>query len=288
MTGLEFSNVFDLKIDKAYSGFLNPTKKNRLFKEAIVLSIETKYKELESQKSYDEITNLIKTNLTVVPVSNQVTVGVVGSLIADYQHLLAIKSRFAIPYVGIVVSDASNTLPIVITLSNFSDLRSGESVVISGVIGNFAANGTFYVKQLSRKKYQLFSDANLTLPVQGNGAYIQGGIISKIQYNYCKPFYAETKISPLGQPDFANPKYEITQGLIKLYPDNISCSEVTVDYIKKTTVFIISNDNTIDLELTYPVKFLYYIADVSAQLFAESVKDAELFQTSDFEIKTND
>jgi hypothetical protein len=287
MTGLEFSNVYDLKVDKAYSGFLSPVKKNRLFKEALVLAIETKYKDLQSQKTYDEISNLIKTNQVKVPVSNQVSVITSTSLIPDYQHLLAIKARFVSPIEDVSITGATNASPVVITVNNFNSIRTGDQVVISGVVGNFNANGTFYLNRINRKKFELYYDAEMLLPVSGSGVYLQGGNIDSITYNYCKPLYSDTKISVLGQASVDAPKFEITQNLIKIYPIDKTCSQVTIDYINQPPVFITSTDNVIDLELTYPVKFLYYIADVAAQLFSESVKDQELFQTSNFELNTN-
>lgn len=287
MTGLEFSNIFDLKIDKAYSGFLNPTKKNRLFKEALVLSIENKYKDLQSQKSYDEITMLIKTNQPFAPVSNQVSLITTGTLVTDYEHLLAIKAKFLTSMPGLTVTGATNTTPIILSVNALNVLRTGNSIVVSGVFGNSAANGTHFLKRISRKKFELYSDITLLTPVAGNGNYVSGGTIQLVNYNYCRKYYSDQKISTLGIPTVDAPKFEITQNLIKIYPLEYSCSEVNMDYIKKSSVFITSTDNVIDLEDTYPVKFLYYVSDVASQLFSESIKDQELFQTSTFETKTN-
>lgn len=287
MTGLEFSNVYDLKVDKAYSGFLSPAKKNRLFKEALVLAIETKYKDLQSQKTYDEITNLIKTNQVKVPVLNQVSIATSTSLIPDYQHLLSIKARFVSAIEDLLITGATNATPVVITVDNFNSMRTGDQIVISGVVGNFNANGTFYINRVNRKKFELYYDVAMTIPVAGSGTYLQGGTIEAVTYNYCKPLYSDTKISVLGKATVDAPKFEITQNLIKVYPLENSCSEISIDYINRPAIFITSTDNSIDLELSYPLKFLYYIADVAAQLFSESVKDQELFQTTNFELNTN-
>lgn len=77
---------------------------------------------------------------------------------------------------------ASNTSPIVLTLKStppviFSD---GQAVWVEGVEGNTTANGPRYVKFVTSLTYSLYSDALLTVPVAGNGFYIQGGRVGKI------------------------------------------------------------------------------------------------------------
>lgn len=285
MTGSEFSSIFDLKIDKAYSGFLNSTKKNRLFKEALILAIETKYKNLSGQKQFDEIINLIKTEQSFVPVSN--VLSLISAGVTDYQHLLSIKAKFTEPIPGITIKSINGTSPATITISGTNNIRTGESYVISGVLGMLNINGTVYLKRLNSTTFSLYSNSGLTVPVIGTGTYSSGGTFNKVYYNYCKPSFSDRKISTLGEPTINYPKFEMTQNSVKIYPLDKTCTEVKIDYIIKPTVFIDSANSLVDLELTYPIKFLYYVADVSAQLFSESVKDQELFQTSTFETNTN-
>jgi len=66
------------------------------------------------------------------------------------------------------VSGATNATPIVITASTASGLSSGDEVVISGVGGNTAANGTFFITALTTTTFSL--DGSV-----GNGGYIGGG-----------------------------------------------------------------------------------------------------------------
>lgn len=286
MTGLEFSNIFDLKIDKAYSGFFNPTKKNRLFKEALVIAIETKYKELGKQKEYDEIRTLIKANQVFAPSSNMVPLSLLG--VFDYQHLLAFKAKFSQLVPDVNITNATNATPIVITVEGQNNFRTGEAFDISGVVGNWNATGFRYFKKINSKKFALYSDPALTVPVAGNGAYVSGGIISKSYYNYGAQLLPNTKLSVLAQATLNYPKYEMAQNFITIYPLNVVCSEITIDYISNATVFIDSANTTVNLEDTYPLKFLYYVCDVASQKFAESVKDGELFQTAGFETKVNE
>lgn len=68
---------------------------------------------------------------------------------------------------SIAITGASNASPIVVTAANHG-YSSGESVVISGVGGNTAANGTWIVTVLSASTFSLNGSS-------GNGAYTSGG-----------------------------------------------------------------------------------------------------------------
>ena len=62
MTGINFNDDFSQKIDKSFSGFLDTTQRNSLFREALLLSIEDVYKNLDKQKDFDSINSIIRTN----------------------------------------------------------------------------------------------------------------------------------------------------------------------------------------------------------------------------------
>jgi hypothetical protein len=70
------------------------------------------------------------------------------------------------PYSG-NVTGATNASPIVITAVG-SNLQSGVQVVISGVLGNTAANGTFTITRVDADHFSLNGST-------GNGAYTSGG-----------------------------------------------------------------------------------------------------------------
>jgi len=70
--------------------------------------------------------------------------------------------------VALTVTGATNASPIVVTVNAPCQIVTGDSVTISGVLGNTAANGTFTVTQRSTTTFSL----NLTT---GNGAYSSGG-----------------------------------------------------------------------------------------------------------------
>ncbi len=66
-------------------------------------------------------------------------------------------------------------VPIVITTASTGGLFNGESVTITGVNGNTAANGTFFLGSLTPTTFELYSDAAQTMPVNGIAAYTAGG-----------------------------------------------------------------------------------------------------------------
>jgi hypothetical protein len=68
---------------------------------------------------------------------------------------------------GGTISNATNANPIVITSANHG-LSTGQKVVISGVSGNTAANGTFTITKVDNDRFSLNGST-------GNGAYTGGG-----------------------------------------------------------------------------------------------------------------
>ncbi len=196
--------------------------------------------------------------------------------IPNYWHLLAIKCRFVQPdYTWSIVSVTGNAVPIIVTLSGYNSYRTGDVVTIGGVLGNYNANGTFYIKKLNSFKIQLFSDANLQVPAIGAAAYTTGGTLSKVYYKYAFPYISEQKISSITVPTPDLPAFEIANNLINIYPQSPICTNATIDYITKPLVQITSTDNVIDLENYYPQDFLFYVLDTAAELFSEQVRDRE-------------
>lgn len=65
------------------------------------------------------------------------------------------------------ITGASNATPIVVT-SAAHGLQTGMSIVVSGVLGNTAANGTFAVTKVNDNSFSLGGSS-------GNGAYTSGG-----------------------------------------------------------------------------------------------------------------
>lgn len=80
----------------------------------------------------------------------------------------------------LTVSDATNATPIVVQTTAAHGLQTGERVVISGVQGNVAANGAFYVAVTAADAfalYDLWAGGAVAAPVAGSGAYTLGGSV---------------------------------------------------------------------------------------------------------------
>lgn len=72
---------------------------------------------------------------------------------------------------GAVVTNVTNTLaPITVTTAIPNNFVNGQSVFISGVVGNTAANGVFTITVIDNQHF--------TIPVAGNGTYVSGGIVA--------------------------------------------------------------------------------------------------------------
>ncbi len=364
-TGATLSLYFDQKVSAAYTGYLDNTKKNRLFKDAFVSLIERTYRADFEIKEWDEITYVTNVAVPVTPVLNilntaalqiiNVTIfsatvfevttalphgliasepvvisGVAGSLtmntangsfisttvisstkfritvasatgaytantgivvtpatISDYWHLLAIKCVFNSPLYGITVTDATNRNPIILELNKRSVIRSGSKIVVSGITGNTAANGTFYARVRNDYQLALYSDVNLQVPVIGNGAYISGGTVSLINENYATALTSKMKIGTLNKPTAQEPYFEIANNLIKIHPLTQPCASATIDYIRVPQVVVDVANAVTDLTLYYPEKFLFALVTEAAKLFANETRDLELLQTSTNDQNTN-
>lgn len=363
MTGVDFTNLFNLKTDGAYSQYYDPTVQlPLLFKEGLIEAIEKKYNRRADQKDYDDISSLIKTSVvfginnnqiytSALNISNITYVGstvtittslphnlIVGQLsiisgatgvtnvngtftvlttptsntftylaliapagayitnsanliyanmIFDYNHILAIKAKFLDQFVGLSITKATNATPIRITLSGSNNIRSKQIVNISGILGNTASNGQFYVNKINSNTMDLYTNWNLTVPVSGNGVYTSGGTISNVLYKYCTPYYSERKIAHLTDPKMDRPKYEDANNSLKIYPVYQPCQEITVDYVANPNIFIDPLDDELDLELYYPLDFLLFVVDVCKDVFFSNTKDFESVQKSQLDIKDN-
>ena len=77
------------------------------------------------------------------------------------------------------MSGATNASPIVISTAAAHGYVTGDQVRVLSIGGNTAANGLWYVDVLSPTTFALYSDANLSIPSTGNGAYTSGGTVTQ-------------------------------------------------------------------------------------------------------------
>jgi hypothetical protein len=89
----------------------------------------------------------------------------------------------AIP--SFTVTNATNATPVVVTTSAAHGFANGEYVLITGVAGNIAANGTFVVKNVTGTTFELTLTDSEGTDVAGVAAYIAGGSVQSCKrYRY--------------------------------------------------------------------------------------------------------
>lgn len=207
------------------------------------------------------------------------------NMVYDYDHLMALKAKYLEQYVGVSVTKATNATPIRITISGQNNIRSKQPIFISGVVGNTSANGYYYAKKINSTTIDLYSNESLTTPSSGNGTYASGGAVYNVFYKYCTPYYSERKIAHLTDPKVDRPKFEDSNNTIKVYPLDVTCQEITLDYVSVPTIFIDPLDNVLDLELYYPFDFLLFVVEVCKDIFFSNTKDFESIQKSQLDIQ---
>jgi hypothetical protein len=89
---------------------------------------------------------------------------------------------------NVQITNATSSSPVIVTAA--ASLSNGQSVLISGVQGNSAANGTYYAMTSGYPagQFALYIDSALTNPVVGTGTYGGGGTV--------KPAYRGQNLAP--------------------------------------------------------------------------------------------
>jgi hypothetical protein len=280
MTGVEINQVFSQQIGQTYSGIEDIAKKNRRFKKALINAIEEKYRNLNEQREFDEIKSVIKTEQEFTPAQNTIDISA-----NDILHVLAIKAKYKKPIPAIIIKNFTNTTPIVVETFGPTNIRTGDVLDISNVVGNIAANGEYRITQKSLTKFTLEGSA-------GNGQFAQSTniTINRVFYNYCQFLKSDEKISSfkVGTPDY--PQYEIANEKIKLYPyvqGAIEPTKATIDYISRTLVTFELDNNIIDYSTTYTDKFIYHVIDIAAKDFNLTFRDYPASQGTDQQMLIN-
>lgn len=102
-------------------------------------------------------------------------------------------------YTPFTIAAITNASPIVVQTTGNHNLSAGDTVVITGVAGNTAANGIWYISIVDATHFELYADSALTVPSVGNGAYTPAsGVVRK---NYVPSWEKEFL-------DFSNTTYQ--------------------------------------------------------------------------------
>lgn len=147
-TGLELSRELDLQIDKDYSGYLSPAKKNRLFLMAYINLLEKKYNGLDRQQVYDELTHFLK---------------------VDKEYEVRNGKIYTSPLQISVLTYAPGTSTITTVLDH--GLLVGDVVQLNNVQGVSGISGNFTIQQVLTPKQFTISQQTFSgvyVPNTGN------------------------------------------------------------------------------------------------------------------------
>lgn len=222
MTGQDVSRIFDREVLKAYSVFYNGTKKNDLFRQALVLSIEDRYKMLDSESTYDDIISVIKTEKRFLLNNNVIYTSPLNII-----GIVRVGTNFII----------ETNLP--------HNVIVGDEVVLDGITGfNTALDGPYTVTSFSFSPTQ-FSVSN----AYSGGAWTQGtghvvghnlGGVDKMAADYSHVLSISARYE-------MNLSYKVKNVLntdpIRIELDTINHNVVDGDFISVSGVLVNTNAN---------------------------------------------
>lgn len=233
----------------------------------------------------------VTSNTITIPVTSPTETFVSGQLttvgtITDYMHLFSAKVTYNIPSIFEVEGIQSDTNKIVIVFNRRTNYRDGQEVIVSGVLGATNANGTRYLRQVGTRRFQLYADKNLLIPVVGNNLYISGGAVS-IAYTSKEIFQEKSdQINYVDEADYRFPRFKIQANAIVFEPaENIISTEL--NYMTLPKVNIDPENNETDLLLYYPEGMIQYFIDFGAQLFDLETRNPQGYNLDGNQVVTN-
>ena len=288
MTGEEINRLYEQQIGQTYSGIEDIAKKNRRFQRALIDAIEDKYGKYSIDQQYEELATFIKTEEPFTPINGNIVSLTTNSI----NHILSAKAKYLKQIEDMVVVDASNSTPIIIETFNATNIRRGDIIKITGIQGNVAANGEFYVLPLNKFKFALYSTPGTSNPVAGSGTYVQSFnvLFQRVYYNYCQMVKADERANSWKGATVTFPLYEYSLDNVKFYPSNTTEGypvEVTMNYVTSNVVYFDLADSQIDYLQTYPEKFIYNVINFAARSFDLSFRDYAAAQVVQQDIQTN-
>ena len=287
MTGQEINKLYEQQIGQTYSGIEDLAKKNRRFQRALIDAIEDKYGKYSIDQQYEELATFIRTEVPFTPVVNTVSLTT-----NSINHILSAKAKYLKQIEDMVVVGASNSTPIVIETFNATNIRRGDIIKITGIQGNVAANGEFYVLPLNKFKFALYSTPGTANPVAGSGTYVQSFnvLFQRVYYNYCQMLKADERANSWKGATVTFPLYEYSLDNVKFYPSNTTDGypvEVTMNFVTSSVVPIQLQDGIFDYLTVYPEKFIYNVINFAVRSFDLSFRDYSAAQVVQQDIQNN-
>jgi hypothetical protein len=230
-------------------------------------------------------------SLTITCTAQTIGTFVKGSVttiqsLVNYLHLNSMKVNYKIKYEEPIMAFEVTPSSASILFDKRVSLRDGEKVVIENVVGATSLNGTWYVSRTGLKKYQLFEDAELKIPVVGNSKYISGGDLY-LSFTSDKAFQDKPdEVDYTAKPTFKMPGWRIDSGALCVAPE-VGVVSLSVNYIRQPFFDIDPENDDLDMELYLPREFWEYVIDYMAQLFDLETKDGRSFNLDNYQLVKN-
>jgi hypothetical protein len=251
MTGAEFYLQLQQKYDKAYSQYLDTTKANRLIKEAMYRLVDKISQLMDSQKEFDELSELIRFD------QNIVVSATVASQPADYYHLLRLSFLF------VDEIDFSSISGAIVTASKHG-LRPGDKISSA-----FPAVAAIVTKVTSTT----FTLDTVISPPPTN--------LYLIREFEASPSTSDRKKPSLSKGKKENPKYwTASSGNNRVFYLEPVPYSVELDYVRIPPVDIDTQNTTTVLTDTYTTKFLYRLMDECVYSVASETRDYQNKQSA--------
>lgn len=286
-TGDEIRRIFAQQIGQTYTGIEDLPKQNRRFRKAMINAIEAKYRVLDEEREFDELKNVLRTDVVINPVNSEINM-----LSNNIEHVMSCSVTYRKPVDGVILKSASNTTPIQLEFLLPNSIRQGERLYIQGIQGNLNANGISYSRILNSKKISLYSDRYFTQPKAGSGDYLKSTQVRMFRevVNVCNYLRSDAKNSAWMVADETNPMYAVADGVIKLYPkltQGGAAQSAVVDFVRSDITFFDLANATFDYETVYSKKFIYYVISFAAKDFSDSFRDYNAGKTISNDILIN-
>lgn len=248
MTGSEFYLYLQQKYDKAYSGYLDTAKANRLIQETLYRLCDSLYRGMAIQKEFDELAVMLRTE-TEYTVTNNPTETfsrLPVSSLDNYLHLFRIAPVF------------KSLLNITGAQDGFAkspchNLRKGDTVLLdeAGV-----KNGYYTVEKITLNAFKM------------TGLTYTTGVIYQVRKSEGSPYFSDRKKSVFGKPSIEQPRYEIAglnrrsieisnvQPYTLIFPNQIQITAVGHGLVDGQTVTISGVEGTVEANVTTTVTVL--------------------------------
>lgn len=219
----------------------------------------------------------------------------------DYYHLLNATVTYVKPIyppisIPTLITGATNTPTIRITLFTYNKIRSGDQLTLAGFSLNTNANGAFYIDKVNDTQFDLYLDSSFQTPVAGNGAFVASDsmTVSVTYIKAAKPYMPDEKISSLSKPTEDSPRYLESDIMLNFYPQSPAVlKSVVFDYLRlpmdvyRTNPsslarppynYISTADDVLDLSTFYHPRFLMRLPEAVHNLMARMTRDNDLLQ----------